>query len=372
MMQPLHLAYFVHVLDQVGGAEIATRRWADVLAARGHDVTLIGSQPMSHWLRERRLIERQNGLRIVRFPVWQRSRWLIDTLILAETSAALLSFRRTKLLHVRGFSRDTMRIAVVAKRLGMKVVCTPMASGVYGDVAKLPPSLSPSAAHAHDWVACQTEAMRGEIVNWGYPAERTSVIPNSVDTTFFVPAPTPPPARSAIFVGRFRPEKRIGLLLEAWQIIQPSYPDALLTLVGGGDLQETYQRQAAALGLRVNFFPTLPPSGVIEQLQQHSIFIMSGVSEGMSNALLEAMSTGLTPIVSDTPGNRAVVSPGVNGLTYESESASALADVLRHLFDHPDERQRLGQQARETVLQNFTLASVVNRYESLYHRLLSS
>jgi glycosyltransferase involved in cell wall biosynthesis len=153
-------------------------------------------------------------------------------------------------------------------------------------------------------------------------------------------------------------------------MLQAAYSDAHLTLVGGGNGLETYQRQADALRLRVNFIPTLPPEGVLQQLQQHAIFIMSGVSEGMSNALLEAMSAGLAPVVSDTPGNRAVITSGVNGLTYTSESASTLADALRHLFDHPDERQRLAEQARQTVTQNFTLASVVDRYESLYRRLL--
>jgi glycosyltransferase involved in cell wall biosynthesis len=90
----------------------------------------------------------------------------------------------------------------------------------------------------------------------------------------------------------------------------------------------------------------------------------------MSNALLEAMSTGLAPVVTDTPGNQAVVTSGVNGLTYASESAAALADALRHLFDHPDEQQRLGQQARATVIERYSLTSVVDRYESLYRRLL--
>jgi glycosyltransferase involved in cell wall biosynthesis len=368
MPSPLRIAFFVHVIDQIGGAEVATRRWADVLAARGHDVTLLGSQPMSRWLKQRVLVERVNGVRIVRFPVWQRSRGLIDTMMLTEASAALLCLH-PKLLHVRGFAPDTMHIAAVAKRLGMQVVCGPMASGAYGDVANLPKSLSPSAASAYAWVSCQTDAVRDEIVGWGYPAEKTFINPNGVDTAFFAPA-APPHPHSAIFVGQFRPEKRIGLVLEAWQAIQAAYPDAKLTLVGGGDAREEYQRKAADMGLRANFLPILPLADVLEQLRQHAVFVMSGVSEGMSNALLEAMSTGLSPVVTDTPGNQAVVTSGVNGLTYASESAAALADALRHLFDHPDERQHLGEQARATVIERYSLASVVDRYESLYRRLL--
>lgn len=155
-------------------------------------------------------------------------------------------------------------------------------------------------------------------------------------------------------------------------MIQADFPGARLTLVGGGERSEAYERKAGEMGVRAQFLPILPPEGVLEQLRQHAIFIMSGVSEGMSNALLEAMAAGLAPVVSDTPGNRALVTPGVNGLTYESESADALANALRQLFEDSELTQRLGRAARETVVRDYSLDSVIDRYESLYRKLLNA
>ena len=371
MKTSLELALFVHTIDQVGGAEVATRRWADRLVKRGHDVTLIGSQPLSQWSKQRNLIETERGLRIVRLPVWHRSRKIFETMLVAEISVALLFFRKTELLHIRAFAQHSMSIAATAKRLGMKVICGPMASGPYGDIATLPKSVSPEAANGFDWVSCMTEAVREEIIHWGYPAERTSVIPNGVDTNLFLPTSELPHPQSAVFVGQFRPEKRIDLVLDAWQMIQVEYPEARLTLVGGKTGGSDYETLARSMGLNTEFLPILPALGVLEQLRQHAVFIMSGVSEGMSNALLEGMSTGLAPIVSNTPGNQAVVTNGVNGLTYESDSAAALAESLRYVFSHPSNRQLLAQQARETVIQNFSLDSVVDRYLRLYDQILA-
>jgi len=373
MKPDLRIVLFVHVIDQVGGAEVATRRWAVHLVARGHDVTLIGSQPMSRWIRSRKLIARENGLRVIRVPVWQRTRRLAELQLVFNTAAVLLFLcRGRKLLHLRGFMEDTLKIARWAKRLGMKVVCGPMAAGAYGDVATLPKTLSINAANGVDWVSCLTATVREEVVQWGFPPEKTSINPNGVDTNYYTPAGAAPNLHSAMFVGQFRVEKRIDLLLEAWRMIQLDFPDARLTLVGGGERREEYERKAGEMGVQAQFLPILPPEGVLEQLRQHAVFIMSGVSEGMSNALLEGMAVGLAPVVSDTPGNRALVTPGVNGLTYESESAEALANALRQLFESPELAQQFGRAARETVVRGYSLESVVDRYESLYRKLLNA
>lgn len=372
MRSVLHIVLFVHVIDQVGGAEVATRRWANRLIARGHDVTLIGSQPMSRWIRIRKLVTHENGLRLIYLPVWQRTRWLAETQLIIWMSLALLFMRGAKLLLMQAFMYDTMAIAQVAKRLGLVTVSVPMAGGSYGDVATLPKRVSIAHADNFDWVVCLTDAIREEVVQWGYPIEKTSINPNGVDTTYHTPADQAPHQQSAMFVGQFRAEKRIDLLLEAWRLIQADFPDARFTLVGGGERREEYERKAADMGVRAQFLPILPPDGVLEQLRQHAVFIMSGVSEGMSNALLEGMAVGLAPVVSDTPGNRAVVTPGVNGLTYEGESAEALAGALRQLFENPELTRQLGKAARETIVQSYSLDSVVDRYENLYHTLLNA
>jgi glycosyltransferase involved in cell wall biosynthesis len=173
-----------------------------------------------------------------------------------------------------------------------------------------------------------------------------------------------------IYVGQLRPETRIGLFLEAWHRVQASHSQAKLTLIGGANRIAEYKQMAADLGIAPSFVPDVSSEEVRDLLRTGAIFVLPGISEGMSNALLEAMSVGLACVASDTPGNRAVIDPEVNGLVYDGESADQLAGQLDRLLVDGALRERLGQAARETVVKNYSLDSVVERYIALYRRLV--
>jgi glycosyltransferase involved in cell wall biosynthesis len=89
----------------------------------------------------------------------------------------------------------------------------------------------------------------------------------------------------------------------------------------------------------------------------------------MSNALLEAQAWGLACVVSDIPGNRAVVQGGVNGLVVSVGDAAALADALLSLLRDPALRVRLGRAARDTAAKQFDMNLVVGRVLELYGQL---
>ncbi len=314
------------------------------------------------------LLDYTKGIRLVRLPVWQRSpRTFASTLAVQAAWAFPLLLRGTQIMHLRGLTPETLALARIARRIGAKTICVPMASGAYGDVALFPPH-APHKFEAFDWISALTEPLRDEIVTWGFPADRVGIIPNGVDTHEFHPPHNPAPA--VTFVGQFRPEKQIDLLLQAWRLIQRDCPHARLTLVGGGRLLTEYQERARALHLTPTFVPNTDQASVLAQLQANSIFVLPGISEGMSNALLEAMAVGLAPVVSDTPANRAVITPESSGLVYAPDSADALAAQIARLINDPILRQKLGEAARRTVVQRFDLNSVVDRYAMLYQRLL--
>lgn len=362
MTKPRHIALFILTFDQVGGAEVAIWRLACGLTHRGQTVTLITTQAITEWRARRgNIIEWRGGVRIIRLPVWQRSRAWVKRMLQIELWIAL-RFLNIDVLHVRGLSRETIAAAKIANRFHIKTICTLMAGGAYGDLARLPLN----TPIAFDRVTCFTPALAGDVIARGYPHHRIAIIPNGVDTETFTPTLTSPDPHSAIYVGQFRPEKRIDLLLRAWQRVQAQRPDARLTLVGGIERAPHYRQLAADLGVRVTFTPLLSEHTVRDQLRNHAVFIQPGVSEGMSNALLEAMACGLAPVVSDTPANRAVITPGDNGLCYEAESADALAPALLHLFTHPDQRAALGKRARDTVIENYRLESIIDRIMALY------
>ena len=366
----MKIALFVPIIDQPGGTEIGTWRLAECLAQRGHQVTIISTQAVSQWQKHLSIFDYTKEFRLVRLPVWQRSRRVFANMLTAQVLwACPMLMRDTQIMHLRGLTVESLALARIAQWNGISTLCVPMASGDYGDVAMFPPNISKNYA-AFNWISALTQPLRTEVIDWGFPAHKTGVIPNGININRFKPAEHRINEARVIFVGQFRPEKRIDLLLNAWVQVQTECPHAHLTLVGGGQHIDYYQQMAAKLGLSPTFIPNTDTSQVLTNLQASSIFVMPGISEGMSNALLEAMAVGLAPVVADTPANRAVITPEIDGLCYNSASSEALAIQLRRLITNVELRQHIGEAARQTVVQRFNLETVTEQYLALYAQLL--
>lgn len=365
----MNIALFVIGVDRIGGSEIATFRLAKAFAKRNHRVWVIGSQSVSEWRSHHLLTDYANNITIVRFPVWERTRATFSHTLIAQAKWLFPIFlRKIQVLHLRGFSPETTALARIAHGLGVKVLCVPMASGAYGDVAKYPPNALRSSQVFHQMSAF-TPTLKEELITWGFDSDKINIIPNGVDTDFFKP-PSVRHNKGIIYVGQFRSEKRIYLLLKAWKIIQNVHPNSTLTLLGGDSNHPEYERLAQQLDVSAKFIANTNADGVLSNLQSNSIFVLPGISEGMSNALLEAMAVGLAPVVSDTPANRAVITDEKNGLSYSADSAEDLASQLLRLLGNDELRNLLGVQARRTVEQRYTLTSVADQYLALYARML--
>ncbi len=361
----MKIVLYVHSLDQMGGAEIATLRLANCLSARGQEITILTTKPLRQ-ISQYPFIDYTKEYRVIRLPVWQHSPATFRRMLAVHGQWIIPLLRpKAQILHLRGLLPETAVLARRARRIGIKTVCVPMASGTYGDAARFPGAVD---AEAFDRVSALTEPLRQEIAALGYPPQRIRIIPNGVDTDHFQQSGQQVDAPSVIFVGQFRPEKRVDLLLNAWLHVQQVCPQSRLTLVGGGAELPAYQIRAAQLGLTPQFVPNT--DDVLQHLRTNCIFVLPGISEGMSNALLEAMAVGLAPVVADTPANRAVITHNVNGLTYKADSPAALAGAILRISQDAALRRRIGSNARQTVIERFDLESVTDQYLALYAELL--
>ena len=228
-------------------------------------------------------------------------------------------------------------------------------------------------------------AVSGEVVTglrtWGIPADRIAQIPNGADTDRFVPS-TPVDKQHArvalgleadnlvtIFVGRLSAVKGVDTLLRAWKNVHQVYPNARLLLLGDGPERTALQALAdeLELGQTLAFCGAQPD--VLPYFQAADLFALPSVSEGLSNALLEAMAAGLPCVASNIGGNVDLISHGENGLLFQPGSVEHLTDVLLRLSANDIERQELGGRARETVEADYSLDRVMEKYAELYHRL---
>jgi glycosyltransferase involved in cell wall biosynthesis len=99
------------------------------------------------------------------------------------------------------------------------------------------------------------------------------------------------------------------------------------------------------------------------------LFTLTSRSEGTSISLLEAMSTGLCPVVTDVGGNRAVLGPNLSSLLVPSDDDAALAVAWRrHLLD-AELRRDMGRRARARVQSEFSLERMVENHIEIYRQL---
>jgi glycosyltransferase involved in cell wall biosynthesis len=96
------------------------------------------------------------------------------------------------------------------------------------------------------------------------------------------------------------------------------------------------------------------------------VYVLSSVTEGINNSLLEAMATALPVVVTATGGNPEVVVHEQCGLMFPVANFERLSDHLLRLYGQQDVRTRLGSQAVRRVQTEFSMSSMLRNYEQLY------
>jgi glycosyltransferase involved in cell wall biosynthesis len=146
-------------------------------------------------------------------------------------------------------------------------------------------------------------------------------------------------------------------------------PRQRLLVLGGGDTEvwEQYLDQH-------NCRDTVVFAGFVEDVSPYlykaRLFLLPSRIEGLSNALLEAMSFAVPVIISDIPSLRSVVRHRKNGWVVPVNNSWALADAVLHLLSNDDLSVRLGQEGRRTIKNSYSIASVVEQLIDLYERLM--
>jgi glycosyltransferase involved in cell wall biosynthesis len=161
------------------------------------------------------------------------------------------------------------------------------------------------------------------------------------------------------------PVKGLGDLVAAMREIG-ARTTAHLLLVGDGPARRSTEALVRRDGLtaRVHFLGER--SDVPSCLRAADLFVFPSYTEGLPNALLEAMAAGLAVVTTDIPGCRDLITHEREGLLVPSGSPSAFAAAITRLLEDPALGQRLGQAARAKVQQGYGLAACCARWAGLY------
>ncbi len=170
-------------------------------------------------------------------------------------------------------------------------------------------------------------------------------------------------AQSAIitYIGRLESVKGVDDFLAAAVPLKQQFPDVTIQVVGwykeDHPLVARYKDQVTFTGLRKD---------IPEILSATDIFVLPSHSEGLSNALMEAMASGCACVASDVGGNAYLIQNGISGFLFPAGDREALAAHLRRLMEDPAKRKMMGAGARKRIEERFGWDVVGRLYNGLF------
>ncbi|HZR56187.1 MAG TPA: glycosyltransferase [Terriglobales bacterium] len=278
------------------------------------------------------------------------------------------------LIHAHGALPCGHAAALVSRELGIPFVVTVhgldafSANQVKGLVGMWAGRVSRHVYQLARRVVCVSEKVRQQVANSLSNFTSTTVIHNGVDEKLFYQDDKAELSNTVLSVGNLIPTKGHALLLRAFLEIAQQFPEFVLKIIGEGPELSRLRKLVTNLNLvhKVDFIGHQSRQEVAQAMQQCTIFALPSSYEGLGCAYLEAMSTGKPVIGCSGQGIEDVISHGVNGWLVRPNDKSELVAALSSLLANVQLRRRLGNAARQTILQNFTLEHQSDRLSRVY------
>ena len=369
---PAHVVFSIDTMS-VGGTEMNAVRTAERLDRsrfRLTVVTLRGEGPLAD------RYERA-GIPVVRFPI--HSLYSPSTLRQGARLAEYLQRERVSIVHCHD-QYSNFFTTLSAWRAGVPAIITskrwlhwPMryriANAIGFRAATRVLANSPIVARTLD-------------VDDRVAPRKIVVVPNFVDEVAFT-SPTADViagwrrelglSADAMVVGIIASLQAIkdhATLLRAMAALAPTWPRLQLVIVGDGSLLSALRTQASELGIgdRVKFAGPRAQHPSFHYL--FDISLLSSVSEGSPNSLVEAMAAGRPIVASRVGGVPDVVRDGENGLLVPAGTATAFADAIASLLADPHRAAEMGRAGSRRAAEEFAAGVVIGKLERLYEELL--
>ena len=390
----------------VGGAERQCLRQAKALVERGHEVMIV-----TKWLSpDSARYEEEGGVHVWRRgcyfsirkllrarvvstaleskfttreqPVNRRERmvssqsngqasaeWLRNLVFMADLAWGMLNGRlKADVIHVHeshwiaGFARW------MGNRMGIPVFCKEAFQPVllFDAEGMVPWIRRWDILRRNCHFIAMTDGIAKELAAFGISKDQIVHIPNGVE----LPRELAVPRRygDAICVGNFSQgaaHKGFDVLLRAWGMVHRQEAGVKLRLYGRGD-PAVWKAFTIEQGCEDSVVFEGETDDIWTAHRRSGFIVVPSRREGLSNALLEAMASGLPSVVSDIPGNTAAVRNDQEGIVVPVGDAEALAEAILKLYRDPEMRGRMGRAARIRAEETFAIGKVAERLEQAY------
>ena len=228
-------------------------------------------------------------------------------------------------------------------------------------------------------IIANSSAVREENRRWAFiPRKKLVTVYNGIDLGLLeIPARDllaqlkrelglPAPAPVVGIVGRLFPEKDHATFLQAARLISDRRPDAHFLIIGEGTLQESVQMEIKRLGLDGQVHVLGNRKDVLALIRLMDVYVLTSVSEGFPNVLLEAGAIGTAIVTTAAGGAVEIVVDGETGYVVPVGDATAVAQRVTELLNDPGLRRRFGEAMGERTRSLFSAGRMASAIEGVY------
>ena len=225
--------------------------------------------------------------------------------------------------------------------------------------------LTPIILRFADAVIVTTKALEEKIKK--IRTENVYSIPNGADIKKFSPArkKLKSSLKKILFVGRLEPQKNLLSLIKAVSKLRVKNE---LIFVGQGSQKNELLKLANKLKVNLKIIDKVSHNQLPKIYNSADIFVLPSLAEGNPKVLLEAMSTELACIGTDTEGIREIISDKETGLLTGTKPEQ-ISEAIEYIVKNPQIAIQLGERARKYVKENFDFANVMEKENSLLKSL---
>jgi L-malate glycosyltransferase len=199
---------------------------------------------------------------------------------------------------------------------------------------------------------------------------RSEIIPNIVDVERFRFRRREHLRPRVLSTRNFEALYNLPCTLRTFQLVQQRYPEATLTLVGGGTQDAAVRRLAEDLGLRhVTFAGRVPPDDIWRYYAEADVYLQTPNIDNMPTSVLEAYASGCPVVATEAGGVPAILTDGVHGLLVRCDDHQAAADAILRLIDDPALVRKLSDAAFDACAR-YQWSSVRIQWVALYRRMV--
>jgi glycosyltransferase involved in cell wall biosynthesis len=221
---------------------------------------------------------------------------------------------------------------------------------------------------AKNYLANSKSVKNFYIKNIGVSSKKITVIPNGIDIDFYDNINRDKNLRENLSLGKkdiaiicvanLYVNKGQKYLLEAFEEIYRENKNIKLLLAGDGNEKESLLRQIENYSSKNNILFLGKRNDVPQLLKISDIFVLPTLFEGMSNAIMEAMTCGLPVITTDIPENRELITNNEVGILIPTQNAIEIKKSLSLLLENESLRKSLGENARKEINKKFGIGKI--------------